>query len=78
MMKYIADRSVDELGRIILPTQIREIFDIKPGNKLSIYADEEKVILKTGRSVCRLCGSEKIENEDLMICADCIRKIKSI
>ena len=24
MMKYIADRSVDELGRIILPTQIRE------------------------------------------------------
>ena len=78
MMKYIADRSVDELGRIILPTQIREIFDIKPGNKLSIYADEEKVFLKTGRSVCRICGSEKIENEDLMICADCIRKIKSI
>ena len=77
-MKYIADRSVDEIGRIVLPNQIRELFNIKSGSKLSIYADEEKVILKTGRSVCRLCGSEKIENEDLMICADCINKIKSL
>ncbi len=77
-MKYIADRSVDELGRIVLPNQIREFFNIKSGSKLSIYADEEKVILKTGRSVCRICGSEKIENEDLKICADCIKKIKSL
>ena len=77
-MKYIEDRVVDELGRIVLPTQAREILRINSGNKLSIYSDGDKIILKSSRSICKICGCEEIENKELMICSDCINKIKAI
>ncbi len=39
-------RKVDELGRIVLPSGLRKKFDIKEGDSLEIFTDEDKIILK--------------------------------
>ncbi|GIO08038.1 hypothetical protein J31TS6_40660 [Brevibacillus reuszeri] len=51
-------RKVDELGRIVLPKELRDIFDIKIKDPLEIYVDDELIILKKYEPAC--VGSVKI------------------
>ena len=39
-------RKVDELGRVVLPIELRRILNIKEKDSLEIFVDDEKVILK--------------------------------
>lgn len=39
-------RKVDQLGRIVLPKELRNVLDIYVSTPLEIYVDEEKIILK--------------------------------
>ena len=39
-------RKVDELGRVVLPIELRRNLDIKEKDALEIYVDEDKIILK--------------------------------
>ena len=39
-------RKVDELGRIVLPIELRRTLDIAERDELEIYLDDDKVILK--------------------------------
>jgi AbrB family looped-hinge helix DNA binding protein len=42
--KYMWTVTVGEKGQIVLPKQIRDVFDIKPGDTLIVLADEERGI----------------------------------
>ncbi len=44
-------RKVDELGRVVLPIELRRNLDIKEKDALEIYVDEDKIILKKYRRV---------------------------
>jgi len=39
-------RKVDELGRVVLPIELRRNFDINVKDSLEIFVDEERIILK--------------------------------
>lgn len=39
-------RKVDELGRVVLPIELRRIFDINEKDALEIFVDDDKIILK--------------------------------
>lgn len=39
-------RHLDELGRIVIPKDIRETLKISEGDKMEFYVDEEKIVLK--------------------------------
>lgn len=39
-------RKIDELGRIVIPKEIRKNLNIKNGEDIQIYIDEESIILK--------------------------------
>ncbi|MDE3839131.1 AbrB family transcriptional regulator [Bacillus methanolicus] len=39
-------RKVDELGRIVIPKELRNTFDIKEKDPLEIFVEEDKIILK--------------------------------
>jgi len=45
-MKEIAERTVDELGRFVLPLEVRTELEIFHGDKLKVYIDGENIILK--------------------------------
>lgn len=50
-------RKVDELGRVVLPIELRRTLGIDERDALEIYVDEEKIILKKYEPACVFCGN---------------------
>lgn len=73
-------RKVDELGRIVLPIELRRTLDIDIKDSLEIYVDDSRIILKKYEPTCIFCGEgNNISNYcDKNICKDCLEKIKNI
>ena len=73
-------RKVDQLGRIVLPAEIRQSLDIVDGkDAIEIFTDNDRIILQKYTPGCIFCGT--IEDvryfNDSRICKDCVAKIKS-
>lgn len=71
-------RKVDELGRVVLPMELRRSFDIAEKDALEIYVDGEQIILKKYEPACIFCGQAKDINsyKGKNICPDCIEELK--
>ena len=71
-------RKVDELGRIVLPIEMRRTLDIAERDALEIYVDGDSIILKKYQPACIFCENTKdvISFEGKNVCPDCIRKLK--
>ena len=39
-------RKIDDLGRVVLPKELRKTMDINEGDSLEIYTDEDAIVLK--------------------------------
>ncbi len=52
-------RKVDELGRIVLPIELRRTLNIAEKDELEIYVDEDSIILKKYEPSCIFCGNSK-------------------
>lgn len=50
-------RKVDELGRVVIPIELRRTLGIDEKDALEIYVDNEKIILKKYEPACVFCGS---------------------
>ncbi|MDD2421542.1 MAG: AbrB/MazE/SpoVT family DNA-binding domain-containing protein [Heliobacteriaceae bacterium] len=50
-------RKVDELGRVVIPIELRRTLGIDEKDALEIYVDHEKIILKKYEPACVFCGS---------------------
>ena len=48
-------RKVDELGRIVLPIELRRTLDIAEKDSLEIYMDGPSIILKKYQPACIFC-----------------------
>ena len=73
-------RKVDELGRIVIPMELRKSMDIKEKDPLEIFTDNGAIVLKKYSNTCFFCG----EGEDIIefggkhICPACFEKIKNM
>lgn len=52
-------RKVDELGRIVLPVELRRTLGIDVKDALEIYVDDEQIILRKYEPACIFCGEAK-------------------
>ena len=70
-------RKVDELGRIVLPKELRRTLNIDPRDALEIYVDGNMIILKKYEPACIFCGNagDVIVYKDKNICNDCLREL---
>ena len=66
-------RKIDELGRIVLPSELRRVFGIKEGDELEISVDGERVILEKRQDVCVFCSEANptIEYQGRSVCETC-------
>lgn len=66
-------RKIDELGRIVLPSELRRVYGIREGDQLDISVDGEQIILQKRRDLCLFCGADEpsIEFRDRMVCELC-------
>jgi len=71
-------RRVDDLGRIVIPMELRRTLGINVKDPLSITVEGERVILEKHKDSCVICGSQtdisQIKNR--AVCASCIKAIK--
>lgn len=66
-------RKVDELGRVVIPIELRRTLGIEEKDPLEIYVDDNgSIILKKYSRGCAKCGQVKI-NLHYGLCRDCIR-----
>lgn len=70
-------RQVDELGRVVLPIELRRTLGIREKDSLEIYVEADTVILKKYEPSCVFCGNARdVTNyKSKNICSDCIKNI---
>lgn len=73
-------RKIDELGRIVLPIEIRNTMNIRSRDPIEIFVDEDKIILKKYEPTCIFCGNaDNVEHyKDKLICHDCLKALKDV
>ena len=73
-------RKVDELGRIVLPIEMRRTLDISEKDSLEIYVDGESVILKKYHPSCIFCNNadELTSFKGRNVCRKCLQGMKEI
>ncbi|MBQ3226297.1 MAG: AbrB/MazE/SpoVT family DNA-binding domain-containing protein [Clostridia bacterium] len=71
-------RKVDELGRVVLPIELRRTLDISEKDALEIYVDGSSIILKKYEPSCIFCGNAKdvLIFKGKNICPDCLGELK--
>ena len=70
-------RKVDELGRIVLPIELRRTLDIAERDELEIYMEGDRIILQKFEPSCIFCSSarELVSFRSKNICQECIRSM---
>ncbi|MBE6602661.1 MAG: AbrB/MazE/SpoVT family DNA-binding domain-containing protein [Ruminococcaceae bacterium] len=71
-------RKVDELGRIVLPAEIRQNMDIQVKDAIEIFTDGDSIILQKYRPSCIFCSNveDVVYFKDKRVCKDCIKALK--
>ena len=67
-------RKLDQLGRIVLPKELRTVLNLKEKDALEIYVDGEQIILKKYEPACVFCGDarEVVNYRGKNICKKCL------
>ena len=52
-------RKVDELGRIVLPIELRRTLGIEEKDRIEIFVDGESIILRKYQPACIFCDNAK-------------------
>ena len=73
-------RKVDELGRIVLPIELRRTLDIAERDSLEIYMDGPSIILKKYQPACIFCDDAKdvVSFRGKNVCPRCFREMDSV
>ena len=73
-------RKVDELGRIVLPIEMRRTLDIEEKDALEIYVEGSSVILKKYKPSCIFCDTTKdiVVFKGKNICPKCLKELKEL
>lgn len=72
-------RKVDELGRIVIPMELRRTFSIEIKDPLEIYVDEDKIILAKYEPACIFCGgSHNMQSfKEKNVCGSCASELSN-
>ena len=70
-------RRVDELGRIVIPIELRNKLKIAEKDSIEIYVDGSSIVLKKYEETCVFCGNTKnvVEYKGKLICTKCTQNI---
>lgn len=71
-------RRIDELGRVVLPIELRRNLGIAEKDPVEIFVDDDKIILKKYNPACVFCSNTKnvTQFKDKMVCENCLAELK--
>ncbi|WP_027339391.1 AbrB/MazE/SpoVT family DNA-binding domain-containing protein [Halonatronum saccharophilum] len=70
-------RKVDNLGRMVIPIELRRTLNIDTKDPLEIYVDNDKVIFKKYEPACTFCGEagDTVDFKGKIICSGCLEEM---
>lgn len=70
-------RKVDQLGRIVVPKELRRLLHIDVNEPVEIFVDEDTIYLRKYNPACIFCGQAKnlTGYRSKLICKDCLEKM---
>lgn len=70
-------RKVDDLGRIVLPIELRRTLDIAERDELEIFMENDRIVLQKYQPACIFCGSDRnlVSHCRKNVCSDCVKKL---
>ena len=70
-------RKIDELGRLVIPMEIRRGFNLDVKDPVEFFIEEDRIILKKYQPGCRGCNktNDLIEVYGIKLCNDCFEKV---
>ena len=70
-------RKVDEVGRIVLPVELRSVLGIDNRDSVEIFTEDDKIILKKYEPACVFCGETKKVSlfKNKQVCENCIKEL---
>lgn len=70
-------RKVDELGRVVIPKELRRTMGIGMKDSLEIFVDGDKIILRKYEPACVFCGSDDgvkvLKGKN--VCKNCVQEM---
>lgn len=72
-------RKVDELGRVVIPIELRRTLSIEERDALEIYVDSDKIVLRKYEPACVFCGNanEVTNFKNKNVCKECLQFMSS-
>jgi transcriptional pleiotropic regulator of transition state genes len=72
-------RRIDDLGRLVLPIELRRVMGIKVKDYVEIYVDDDSIILKKYAPACLFCGNANDVEIHMgrKICKECIEAMSN-
>ena len=79
MKSTVIVRKVDELGRIVLPIELRRTLGIEEKDRIEIFVDGESIILRKYQPACIFCDNARdiINYKGKNICPECIKAMNA-
>lgn len=73
-------RKVDELGRIVLPAELRRTLDISEKDQMEIFVDGNSIVLRKYAPTCVFCDSAREISlfQGKNVCAACVSKLREL
>lgn len=73
-------RKVDELGRVVIPIEIRNQFNIVEKDPIEIYVNDSSIVLRKYEPNCIFCGSTEnlIEHKNKLVCEKCSNELNTL
>lgn len=73
-------RKVDQLGRIVLPAEVRRILELDEGTPMEIFVEKDAVALRKYLPSCVFCGEAAgTENyKGKLICKKCKEELRNL
>jgi len=73
-------RKIDDLGRMVIPIELRKTMKIDKKDPMEIFVDGEKIVLTKYEPACTFCGSadDTVEFKNKIICEECMTSMKDL
>jgi transcriptional pleiotropic regulator of transition state genes len=70
-------RDIDEMGRIVIPKELRKAFNLNVKDPVEIFTDDDSIILKKYNPGCTFCGAVNglTMYKHKLVCDDCIEEL---
>ena len=73
-----ATRRIDQLGRVVVPVELRRTLAIREGDLLEVTVEDGRLILRKVTPECALCGRPEnlMDLREKSVCQECVREIR--